>query len=187
MDVHCSLTPTIGNLCQPTTACRECGNNVLLCSDAVKQNRGNAVARATRGKSVCDGQCRFLTNGGLHRTSGDAPLVETQHYPSHPSWCHVNKSKSSSSMRTQVASVAYLHKQDRYAKRSTWRTSYMNANRKRSKQCDLLKHVPPVRSVASKKCLSLDLLEKNIVVCDGGNNDCNGIKLTLNSNSVHCL
>jgi len=187
MDVHRSLTPTIGNLCPPSTTCRECGNDAVFFGNAVAQNRGNAVARATGGKSGCDGQCRFLTIGGLHRTSGEAPLVETQHYHTNPSWCHVNKAKSSSSMRTQVASVAYLHNQDKYAKRSTWCYKYMNANRKKSKQLEFLKQLPRIRRVASEKSLSLDFLKKNIVVCDGGNNNCDGIKLTLTSNSVHCL
>ncbi len=76
------LTPT-QNLCQPTTAiwincdgrndALEHKNNVL-CGDAVEQNHSDAVEQATRGKSGHDGKCCFSNTGGLHCTSGDAPL-----------------------------------------------------------------------------------------------------------------
>ena len=46
----------------------------VVCGNAVEQNRGNAIERATRGKSRCESKCRFPNTGGLHRTSGDAPL-----------------------------------------------------------------------------------------------------------------
>ncbi len=46
----------------------------VVCGNAVEQNRGNAIERATRGKSGCESKCRFPNTGGLHRTSGDAPL-----------------------------------------------------------------------------------------------------------------
>jgi hypothetical protein len=48
--------------------------NSVVCDYAVKQNRGNAVERATRGKSGCESKCCFPNPGGLHCTSGDAPL-----------------------------------------------------------------------------------------------------------------
>ena len=48
--------------------------NSVVCGNAVERNRGNAVERATRGKSGCESKCRFPNTGGLHRTSGDAPL-----------------------------------------------------------------------------------------------------------------
>jgi len=34
----------------------------------------NAVERNSWGKSRCEQMCRFPITGGLHRTSGDAPL-----------------------------------------------------------------------------------------------------------------
>ncbi len=76
-------TPT--HLSQATTAIRMSANcdarnhalgveNSVVCGNAVEQNRGNAVEQATRGKSGCESKCRFPNTGGLHCTSGDAPL-----------------------------------------------------------------------------------------------------------------
>ena len=48
--------------------------NSVVCGNAVEQNRGDAVERATRGESGRDSKCRFPNTGGLHGTSGDAPL-----------------------------------------------------------------------------------------------------------------
>ncbi len=48
--------------------------HTVVCGNAVEGNRGNAIERATRGKSRCESKCRFPNTGGLHRTSGDAPL-----------------------------------------------------------------------------------------------------------------
>ncbi len=76
-------------------------DNSSVCGNAVEQNRGNAVEQARRGKSGCESKCRFPNTGGLHRTSGDAPL-ET-----HPPFSYVHNSNSPSSKRTQVASSAF--------------------------------------------------------------------------------
>ena len=46
----------------------------VVCGNAVERNRGNAIEQATRGKSGCESKCCFPNTGGLHRTSGDAPL-----------------------------------------------------------------------------------------------------------------
>jgi hypothetical protein len=113
-----------------------------------------AVERTSWGKSRCDWMCCFPNTGGLHRTSGNAPLeTATLEHPAllptrgipkgsvveaaidptswgkskdapletptllnlasyqAPAWCHVHKSTSSSSRRTQVAAVAYRYKQ----------------------------------------------------------------------------
>ncbi len=78
------LTPT-QNLCQPTTAngisanCDGCGNavereNNVLCTNPIEQNHDNTIEQATRGKSGRDRKCCFPNTGGLHHTSGDAPL-----------------------------------------------------------------------------------------------------------------
>ena len=67
----------------------------------------NAVERNSWGKSRCEQMCRFPITGGLHRTSGDAPLETPTLQNPVPVWCHVHKSNSSSSKQTQVAAVAY--------------------------------------------------------------------------------
>ena len=61
----------------------------------------------------------------------------------------------------------------------------MNANNKSLKQFYLLKDVK-VCSVVSKKIkyLTLDYIKKNVVVCDGGENEYNGIQNTLDFESV---
>jgi hypothetical protein len=56
---------------------------------------GHAVARSSWGKSGCKHKCCFQINGGLHRSSREAPL-DTESLQI-PIWCHVNKSKSPSS------------------------------------------------------------------------------------------
>ena len=57
----------------------------------------DAVERNSWGKSRCEQMCRFPNTGGLHHTSGDAPLeTPTLQHPV-PVWCHVHKSNSSSS------------------------------------------------------------------------------------------
>ncbi len=76
-------TPT--HLSQATTAIRMSANcdgcnhaldieKSVVCGNAVEQNRGNAIEQATKGKSGCESKCHFPNTGGLHRTSGDAPL-----------------------------------------------------------------------------------------------------------------
>ena len=47
-------------------------------------------------------------NGGLHHTSGDAPL-ETHHSP-HPPWGHIHESNSPSLRQTKLVAVASGHK-----------------------------------------------------------------------------
>ncbi len=71
-------------------------DNSSVCSNAVEQNRGKAIEQATRGKSGCESKCHFPNIGGLHPTSGDAPL-ET-----HPPFSYVHNSNYPSSKRTQV-------------------------------------------------------------------------------------
>jgi len=76
--------------------------------DAVEHNSG--------GKSRCEQTCRILNTGGLYRTSGDLhPLKHLLLYV----WCHIHKSNSSSSKRTQVAAIAYKQILHHPAKHST--------------------------------------------------------------------
>ena len=97
----------------------------------------------------------------------------------------MHKSNSPSSRITQVAAVAYIHKRDGSTKHSIIHRRKVNANNKSHKQFYLLKDVK-VCSVVSKKInyLTLDYIKKNIVVCDGGDNECDGIQNTLDFENV---
>ena len=59
-------TGTINNYCQPELITRGGMREGSVIEDAVERN--------SRGKSRCEQTCRFPNTGGLHRTSGDAPL-----------------------------------------------------------------------------------------------------------------
>jgi len=140
----------------------------------------DAVERNSWGKSRSDRKCRFPNTGGLHRTSGNAPL-DTQNISlnngtilgshigptkthtckindhgstitpivggtsttptSNPSWCHVNKSNTPSSKRTQVAACAFKEKSLNSASRITKHKRHTNTKRKRYKQVKFLKKV----------------------------------------------
>jgi hypothetical protein len=89
-----------------------------------------------------------------------------------PIWCHVNKSNTPSSIRTRVAALAYLNKQNEYISGSKkhHRTKYkrhLNEIRKKRKQDrnveDVTFHTIPV-----SKHLPLEFNKNNVVVCDGG-------------------
>jgi hypothetical protein len=153
----------------------------------------DAVERNSWGKSRCDRMCRFSNTGGLHRTSGDAPLetptLQNLAFGQPQAWCHVHKSKSSSSRRTQAAGVAYKYKPHESVRHSTKHRRVLNADRKRHKQIVKLKDVV-VGNVTLKKsiqCLSLSYIRNNIVVCDRGDTDLDAIKNTSAVNSIHCL
>jgi hypothetical protein len=92
--------------------------NSVVCGNAVERNRDNAIEQATRGKSRCESKCHFPNTGGLHRTSGDAPL-ET-----HPPFSYVQNSNSPSSKRTQAASSAFRVNQNESARHSTKHRGY---------------------------------------------------------------
>ena len=154
----------------------------VVCGNAVEQNRGNAIERATRGKSGCESKCRFPNTGGLHRTSGDA-LLET-----HPSFCYVHKRNSSSSKRTQAASRAFLVNRNESARHSTKHRRILNANRKKDKQHYHLKDVKICKTALKKvKLLDLDYIRKNVVVCDGGENESDGIQNRPDIDGATCL
>jgi hypothetical protein len=124
--------------------------------------------------------CRFPNTGGLHRTSGDAPLETPTLQIPVPVWCHVHKSKSSSSKRTQVAAVSFKYTLHESVKHSTKHKRSLNVNRKRHKQILKLKDVMVGKGAlkSNVKCLNLDYIRNNIVVCDGGDTDLDGIKHT---------
>jgi hypothetical protein len=140
------------------------------------------VERATRGKSGCESKCRFPNTGGLHCTSGDAPL-ET-----HPPFSYVHNSNSPSSKRTQVVSSAFRVNRNESARHSTKHRRVLNANRKKYKQLHHLKDVQISRTALKKvKLLDFDYIKKNVVVCDGGDNESNGIQNRLDIDGVNCL
>ncbi len=91
---------------------------------------GHDVARSSWGKSGCERKCCFQINGGLHRSSREAPLdIESLQIPI---WCHVNKFKSPSSTRTRVAAVAFLNMRNEFRVHSmkhhrTIHKRYLNA------------------------------------------------------------
>jgi hypothetical protein len=111
-----NLTPCFKNSCKSTTACETCADNVVC---------GHAVERASRGKSGCECKCRFPNTGGLHRSSGDAPL-ETHHSP-HLPWGHVHESNSPSSRQTKFAAVASGHEKREFTSHSTKNKKYETA------------------------------------------------------------
>ncbi len=54
----------------------------------------DAIEHNSWGKSRCKQMCRFPHTGGLHRTSGDAPLETPTLQNPVPVWCHVHISNS---------------------------------------------------------------------------------------------
>ena len=64
----------------------------------------------------------------------------------------------------------------------------MNANRKKYKQLHHLKDVQISRTALKKvKLLDLNYIKKNVVVCDGGENESDGIQNKLDIDGVNCL
>jgi hypothetical protein len=152
---------------------------------AVVQNLGrvveDAVERNPWGKSSSDLLCRFPNTGGLHLTSGDAPL-DTQNISLNngtsgahnrmnndesraitpicggtttsalsPSWCHVNKSNTPSSKRTRVAACSFKEKQLKSVLRTTKHKRDTNTNKKRFKQVKFLKDVKACNVAFSRR------------------------------------
>ena len=136
----------------------------------------DAVERNSWGKSRCEQMCRFPITGGLHRTSGDAPLETPTLQNPVPVWCHVHKSNSSSSKRTQVAAVAYKQSLlDESVRRSTKHKRTLNASNKKRKQIYRLKDVVVGKGILTPKRFNLNFIRNNIVVCDGGATDLDAI------------
>jgi hypothetical protein len=96
-----------------------------------------------------------------------------------PARCHVHKSKSSSSRRTQVAAVACRYKQHESVRHSTKHRRGLNTDRKRHKQIINLKDVVVGKVPLSKKvqCLSMNYMRNNIVVCDESDTDSDDKKI----------
>ena len=85
--------------------------------------------------------------------------------------------------------VAYIYKRHESTKNSivTHRRK-VKANNKSRKQFHLLKDVEVCNVVSKKlKYFTLDYIKKNVVVCDGGDNECNGIQNASDFESVCCL
>jgi hypothetical protein len=152
----------------------------------------DAIEGNSWGKSKYEWICHVPNTGGLHRTSGDAPLEthnnthNTSWQPRsnwgifagrsivedaielnmHQPWCHVSKSNSPLSRRTQVVANAYKDKPHKSARCTTKHKRGVNANRKRYKQIKYLKDVQ-VCNVASNRRVQYmcsDYIRKKIVV-----------------------
>jgi hypothetical protein len=141
---------------QPITNCRMCAERSVT-EDAVEGN--------SWGKSKCEWICCVPNTKRLNHSSVDAPLEthnnthNTTWQPKsnwgifagrsieedavgrnmHPPWCHVSKSNSLSSRRTQVAANAYKDKPHKPARHTTKHKRGVNADRKRYKQIKYLK------------------------------------------------
>ena len=64
----------------------------------------------------------------------------------------------------------------------------MNSNRKKYKQLHHLKDVQISRTALKKiKLLNFDYIKKNVVVCDGGDNESDGIQNRLDIDGANCL
>ena len=162
----------------------------------IERVKGAAVEQSSWGKSSGDKMCRFPNTGGLHHTAGDAPFETTQLMSKddhksqkahsellkfndvrngttamansiHPSWCHVHNSNMPSSVRTRVASSAFMNKIS--ASRKTKHKRCINSSRKRNKQVRFLKEVQVCNIASSNniKMYSSEYIKTNIVVCDG--------------------
>jgi hypothetical protein len=121
---------------QPISNCRICAERSVI-EDAVEGN--------SWGKSKCEWICCIPNTKRLYRSSVDAPLKshnlthntswqprsnwgifagrsiveDTVGRNMHPPWCHVSKSNSLSSRRTQVATNAYKDKPHKSARHTT--------------------------------------------------------------------
>ncbi len=181
---------------QPITNCRMYAERSVT-EDAIEGN--------SWGKSECEWICCVPNTKRLYHSSVDAPL-ETHHNThnttwqpksnwgvfagrsteedavgrnTHPPWCHVSKSNSLLSRRTQVAANAYKDKPHKSARHTTKHKRGVNADRKWYKQTKYLKDVQ-VCNVASNKrvqYMSSDYIRKNILVCDGGDTTSDAIKI----------
>jgi hypothetical protein len=135
------------NPCQPIAHCRMCAERSVI-EDTVEGNFW--------GKSECEYICGVPNTERLYHTSIDAPLEthnnthNTTWQPrsnwgvfarrnieedavgrdTHPLWCHMSKSNSSLSRRTQVAANAYKDKPHKSARRTTKHKRGLNTNRK---------------------------------------------------------
>ena len=141
----------------------------------------DAVERNPWGKSSSDLLCRFPNTGGLHLTSGDAPL-DTQNISLNngtngahnrrinndkiraiipinggttsaliPSWCHVNKSNTPSSKRTRVAAYSFKERLLKSVLRTTKHKRDTNTNEKRFKQVKFIKDVKACNVALSRR------------------------------------
>jgi hypothetical protein len=193
---------------QPRSNCRMCAERSAI-EDAIECN--------SWGKSECEWMCCVLNTKGLYFTSVDAPLEthnithnttwqprsnwgifagrciveveDTVERNTHPPWCHVTKSNSPLSRRTQVATNAYKDSPHKSARRTTKHKRGVNADRKRYKQIQYLKDVQVCNVTSNRRVqyMSLDYIRKNIVVCNGGDTTSDAIKNTQAFKSIHYL
>jgi hypothetical protein len=186
------------NTPMPTHNSRQPKTNCLM--HAGKRVIEDAVERNSWGKSGCELMCHFPNTGGLHPTSGNAPLEtgviagrsiedDAVGHNTHPPWCHMSKSKSLLSRRTQLAANAYKDKPHKSTRCTTKHKRGVNADRKRYKQIKYLKDVQVCNVTSNRRVqyMRSDYIRKNIAVCNGGGTTSNAIKNILALNSVHYL
>ncbi len=64
----------------------------------------------------------------------------------------------------------------------------MNANRKKYKQLHHLKDVQKKQNcIEEGQAMDFDYIKKNVVVCDGGDNESDSIQNRLDIDGVNCL
>jgi hypothetical protein len=130
--IRCQIFDDSGCSDSATVEAESLGNNSGLIGTVL----GHAVARSSWGKYGCEQKCHFQINGGLHRSSGEAPL-DTE-FLQILIWCHVNISKGPFLKQTRVAVVAYLSKWNEFSVYSmkhhrTKHKRYLNADQKKNK------------------------------------------------------
>ena len=152
----------------------------------------NAVERISWGKSRNELMCRFQNVGGLHRFTGDAPFetrVLTHLGPvvKPPRYCHTYKALTPSSRRTRDAAIAYKKDRCKSVMRSTKHKQDRNTCKKILKQKKCLKCVKVPSCLAQSKVtfLTIEQITKQVVVCDGGDADCDAILPT--EKDMYCL
>jgi hypothetical protein len=157
------------------------------------------------GKSKCEWICCVPNTKRLYHTFVDAPLEthnnthnttwqprsnwgvfagknieeDTLGRNTHLPWCHVSKSNSLSSRRTQVATNAYKEKPNKSARRTTKHKKGVNTNRTWYKQIILFKDVQVCNVTSNRRIqyMSSDYIRKNIFVCNGGDATLDAMKI----------
>ncbi len=132
----------------------------------------------------------FYTNSDINWQTGVISEVMGRMGQSlHPSWCHVNKSYTPLSRRTQVAACAYKDKLHKSASQMMKHKRCTNANQKSYKQIKYLKDVQVCNVASNRKVqvLTSDSIRKNIVVCDGGDTTDDAIQPDLSCSGIYYL
>ncbi len=117
------------------------------------------------------------------------PLIGGTTPTLYPSWCHVNKSNTPLSIKTQVAASAFKGKSHKSASRMTKHKRDTNANQKHYKQVRFLKEMKVCGVVMSRRVniMTTDNTRREIVLCDGGDTNDDAIQQDSSSSDVNFL